>query len=107
MGGDDPSPEGDTDPVTALRTAGNVALKDEKYEDAVTSYSEAIKGAPKDHRLYSNRAAAYSKLGKVCQSTPPRTLLSRSFLRHAQPAVHGLERPKRGGLPVLGLTDAV
>ena len=71
MGGDEPSPEeADNDPITALRTAGNNALREGKNDDAITAYTEAIKSAPKDHRLYSNRAAAYSKLDKVRQSNP-------------------------------------
>ena len=71
MGGDEPSSEeADNDPITALRTAGNNALREGKNDDAITAYTEAIKSAPKDHRLYSNRAAAYSKLDKVRQSNP-------------------------------------
>jgi stress-induced-phosphoprotein 1 len=46
------------------RQEGNTAFKDGKFPDAVALYTEAIKRSPRNASLYSNRAAAYSKLGE-------------------------------------------
>jgi stress-induced-phosphoprotein 1 len=46
------------------RQDGNTAFKDGKFPEAVALYSEAIKRAPRSAPLFSNRAAAYSKLGE-------------------------------------------
>jgi stress-induced-phosphoprotein 1 len=46
------------------RQEGNTAFKDGKFPEAIALYSEAIKRAPRMAALYSNRAAAYSKLGE-------------------------------------------
>lgn len=42
---------------------GNQFFKEDKFPEAVAAYSEAIKRNPKEHTSYSNRAAAYLKLG--------------------------------------------
>lgn len=42
---------------------GNTFFKEDKFPEAVAAYSEAIKRDPKEHTAYSNRAAAYLKLG--------------------------------------------
>lgn len=42
---------------------GNQYFKEDKFPEAVTAYTEAIKRNPKEHTSYSNRAAAYLKLG--------------------------------------------
>lgn len=44
------------------REAGNGYFKEANWPEAVKSYTEAIKRAPKDPRGYANRAAAYLKL---------------------------------------------
>eukprot|EP01060_Flectonema_neradi_P024447 TRINITY_DN332_c1_g1_i2.p1 TRINITY_DN332_c1_g1~~TRINITY_DN332_c1_g1_i2.p1 ORF type:complete len:548 (+),score=160.11 TRINITY_DN332_c1_g1_i2:154-1797(+) len=45
------------------RLEGNEFFKTQKFKDAIDCYSEAIKRNPKAHAVYSNRAAAYIKMG--------------------------------------------
>jgi len=53
---------------------GNGFFKQNKYPEAIQEYSEAVKRNPKEHTSFSNRAAAYIKMGayddaeKDCQT---------------------------------------
>ena len=60
-----PDASEEMDETATLRAMGNNALREGRHSEAVESYSSAIALSPRDHRLFSNRAAAYSKLDKV------------------------------------------
>ncbi|XP_030762728.1 stress-induced-phosphoprotein 1 [Sitophilus oryzae] len=49
------------DQVASLKDKGNAALAENKLEDAIRYYTEAINLDPKNAVLYSNRSAAYAK----------------------------------------------
>lgn len=51
-----------------LKAKGNAALQSEKYDEAINYYTEAINIDPQNHILYSNRSAAYAKVGKYSDS---------------------------------------
>ncbi|KAL1508913.1 hypothetical protein ABEB36_003732 [Hypothenemus hampei] len=48
--------------VDSLKEAGNNAMKEEKFKEAALHYTEAIKFAPKNPILYSNRSVAHLML---------------------------------------------
>lgn len=48
-----------------LKDQGNQFFKNGKYQDAINSYTEALNITDTDaHFLYSNRAAAYTAIGR-------------------------------------------
>eukprot|EP01013_Petalomonas_cantuscygni_P022526 TRINITY_DN434_c0_g1_i4.p1 TRINITY_DN434_c0_g1~~TRINITY_DN434_c0_g1_i4.p1 ORF type:complete len:592 (+),score=178.84 TRINITY_DN434_c0_g1_i4:321-2096(+) len=58
------------DPALGLKAKeeGNAHFKAQRFPEAVASYTEAIKRAPKEVAYYTNRAAAYTKLMALDQA---------------------------------------
>lgn len=54
--------------VQRLKGLGNQCFQEQKFEEAVKYFSQAIKLDPKDHILYSNLSGAYASLGKYIEA---------------------------------------
>lgn len=52
----------DKDKSEEAKAAGNQAFQEQKWIDAIGHYSEALKRDPTNFKVYSNRAACYTKL---------------------------------------------
>ncbi|XP_012233387.1 stress-induced-phosphoprotein 1 [Linepithema humile] len=50
-----------SDQVALLKDKGNAALQEDKFDEAIKCYTEAIALDSNNHVLYSNRSAAYAK----------------------------------------------
>lgn len=51
-----------------MKDKGNKALQEEKFDDAIKFYTQAIELDGSNHVLYSNRSAAHAKAGKYPQA---------------------------------------
>ncbi|CAB9514700.1 Hsp70-Hsp90 organizing protein 2 [Seminavis robusta] len=47
---------------------GNNAFRDERWDDAITYYTQAISKGDKEYQCYSNRSAAYLKKGDLLEA---------------------------------------
>jgi stress-induced-phosphoprotein 1 len=54
--------------VDELKAKGNAALQSENFDEAIKYYTQAIEIDPSNHILFSNRSAAYAKVGKYTSS---------------------------------------
>ena len=65
-----PPPTGGTEgaPGGDLLQAGNTHFVAQRYADAITAYTQAIKAAPRDSRAYRQRGLAHAKLGNAPQA---------------------------------------
>lgn len=50
--------------AASLKKEGNICFQDARYAEAVAAYTRSIELNPSDHLLFSNRSAAYLKLGE-------------------------------------------
>ena len=98
--GDPQLPSRPPDEVEELRLQGNQAVQKKNYEKALDLYTQAIEMCSSDHRLFSNRALCYLKLGRpeeALEDSDRCLQLSRFFKKALMRKAWALQELVKGG----------